>query len=96
MRRRGVLTALGIAVAGLLLGMLQWNADRQQRRAIMALAPAERRALVERTLRNLDLLCDHAMLSRQCEDEARLLLLVPECDRACQQRARRVLPHATR
>jgi hypothetical protein len=88
--------ALGIILAGILVGTLQWNADREQRRAIMMLAPAERQALVERTLRNLDSLCGDAVLSRQCEDEARLLLLIPECERPCRQRARDCLPHATR
>ena len=95
MRRRGVLLALGIIVAGILVGMLQWHADQEQRRALMAMAPASRQALVERTLGNLDTLCGDAVLSRQCEDEARLLLLVPECDGACRQRARECLPHAT-
>ena len=83
-------------MAGTLVGTLQWHADQEQRRAIMALAPAERQALVDRTLSNLDALCRDAVLSRQCEDEARLLMLIPECDRACRQRARDCLPHATR
>ena len=96
MRRQGALLALGIILAGILVGALQWNADQEQRRAILTLALAERHALVERTLRNLDVLCGDAVLSRQCEDEARLLLLIPECDRACRQRARDSLPHATR
>ena len=96
MRRHGVLLALGVIIAGILVGVLQWNADQEQRRAILALAPGDRQALVERTLGNLDALCGDAVLSRQCEDEARLLLLIPECDRACRQRARDSLPHATR
>ena len=96
MRRQGVLLALGIILAGIVVGALQWNADQEQRQAIIALAPAERQALVQRTLSNLDTLCRDAVLSRQCEDEARLLLLIPECERPCQQRARDSLPHATR
>ena len=64
--------------------------------AIMALPPAERQALVERTLRNLDALCGDAVLSRQCEAEARIVLLIPECDAACRRRATSYLPHATR
>jgi hypothetical protein len=96
MPRQGALLALGIILAGILVGILQWNADQEQRRAIQALAPSERQALVERTLRNLDALCGDAVLSRQCEDEARLLLLIPECEPPCQQRARDSLPHATR
>jgi len=62
----------------------------------MALAPAERVALVARTLRNLDALCPDAALARQCEGEARLLLLVPECDERCRQTAAHYLPKATR
>ena len=83
-------------MAGLLVGILQWHADQEQRRVIMALAPAERQALVERTLRNLDALCGDAVLSRPCEDGARLLLIIPECDAGCRRRADGVLPHATR
>jgi hypothetical protein len=62
----------------------------------MGLPPAERVALVERTLRNLDALCTDPALARQCEAEARLLLLVPECDPRCRQTAAYHLPHATR
>jgi len=96
MRRQGVLVGIGIVVAGILVGGLQWHAEREQRRAILVLPPADRQALVERTLRNLDALCPEAVLSRQCEAEARLLLLVPECDGECRQRATSYLPHATR
>ena len=96
MRRHGVLLALGITVAGSLVGMLQWHAEQQQRRAILTLPGSERRALVERTLHNLDALCGDAVLSRPCEDGARLLLIIPECDDACRRRAANVLPHATR
>ena len=88
--------ALGIIVAGLLVGLLQWHVDQEQRRAISLLSVTERRALVERTLLNLDALCGDAVLSRPCEDEARLLLIIPECDDACRRRAANVLPHATR
>jgi hypothetical protein len=96
MRRQGVMLAVGIIVAGILVGSLQWNADQEERRAILELLPAQRQALIERTLGNLDALCGDAVLSRQCEDEARLLLLIPECGRSCQQRVRDCLPHATR
>jgi hypothetical protein len=96
MRRPGVLAGIGIVLAGTLVGGLQWHAEREQRRAIMALPEADRRALVERTLLDLDVLCGDAVLSRQCEAEARLLLLVPECDAPCRDRATHCLPHATR
>jgi len=88
--------ALGIILAGLLVGVLQWHADDEQRLAILELSVTERRALVERTLLNLDALCGDAVLSRPCEDEARLLLIIPECDEACRRRAANALPHATR
>lgn len=96
MRRQGAFLAIGIVVAGILVGVLQWHAEDEQRRAIMALSPEARQALVERTLRNLDVLCPESVLSRECEAEARLLLLIPECDAACQRRANDCLPHATR
>jgi hypothetical protein len=96
MTRHGLLAVIGIVAAGILLVGLQWHAEREQRRAIVALAPEERMALVERTLRNLDALCTDAALARQCEAEARLLLLVPECDASCRQAAAHQLPKATR
>jgi hypothetical protein len=96
MRRQGVLVGIGIVLAGILVGGLEWHAEEEQRRAIVALPAAERRALVGRTLLDLDLLCGDAVLSRQCEAAARLLLLVPECDAACRHRATSYLPRATR
>jgi hypothetical protein len=87
---------IGIVLAGILVGGLEWHAEQEQRRAIMALPADQRRALVERTLLDLDVLCGEAVLSRQCEAAAHLLLLVPECDAACRRRATSYLPHATR
>jgi hypothetical protein len=96
MTRQELLAGIGIVAAVLLVVGLQRHAEREQRRAVMALAPAARVALVDRTLRNLETLCLDAALARQCEAEARLLLLVPECDASCRQTAAYHLPHATR
>jgi hypothetical protein len=96
MTRQGLLAGIGIVAAGLLVVALQRHAEREQRRAVLALAPAQRVALVERTLRNLEALCPDAALARQCEAEARLLLLVPECDATCRRAATHHLPKATR
>ena len=96
MTRHGLLAGVGIVAAAILVVGLQWRAEREQHRAVMALAPAERVALLERTLRNLDAVCTDAALAPQCEAEARLLLLVPECDASCRQTASRHLPKATR
>ena len=94
--RQGVLAGVALVAAGFLVVALQRHAEREQRRAVMALAPVARVALVERTLRNLETLCPDAALARQCEAEARLLLLVPECDATCRQTAAHHLPKATR
>jgi hypothetical protein len=96
MTRQGFLAGIGIVAAGFLVVGLQRHAEREQRHAVMSLAPVERVALVERTLRNLETLCPDAALARQCEAEAQLLLLVPECDATCRQTAAHHLPKPTR
>jgi hypothetical protein len=57
-----------------------------ERRAIQKLPIGERRALFERTVKNLQSLCSPAEESLRsfCLDQARLALEFPECDRACQ------------
>jgi hypothetical protein len=96
MTRQRLLAGIGIMAVAILVVGVQWRAEREQRRAVLALAPVERVALLERTLRNLETLCPDPALARQCEAEARLLLLVPECDARCREAAERRLPTATR
>jgi hypothetical protein len=64
-----------------------------ERRAIHNLPVGERRALFERTVKNLQSLCSPAEESLRsfCLDQARLALEFPECDRACQDLADRQL-----
>ena len=83
-------------LGGVLVGALQWHAEQEQRRAILALTLDERQALLERTRRTLEALCPNDVLARQCEAEARLLLLIPECDARCRRMAAESLPRATR
>jgi len=62
-------------------------------RAIHNLPVGERRALFDRTLKNLQSVCSPAEESMRsfCLDQARLALEFPECDRACQDLADRQL-----
>jgi hypothetical protein len=64
-----------------------------ERRAIHNLPVGERRALFERTLKNLQSLCSPAEESLRsfCLAQARLALEFPECDRACRDLADRQL-----
>lgn len=96
MERRGPLLALAVLTACVLVVAVQWHADRVQRAAVLALPPAERAALLQRTRENLDTLCGEPVLASQCEAQARLLLLLPECDADCRLLAASHLPHATR
>jgi hypothetical protein len=96
MERRPLLGVLAILGACALVVALQWHASRAQRRAILALPPSERIALLQRTLRNVQALCNDPTLESQCEAEARLALILPECDPACRAMAAGHLPQATR
>jgi hypothetical protein len=64
-----------------------------ERRAIHNLPVGARRALFERTLKNLQSLCSPAEESMRsfCLDQARLAQEFPECDRACRDLADRQL-----
>jgi hypothetical protein len=77
-------------VAGLALYL--YCAGSEQR-AIRHLPVGERRALFERTLKNLQSLCSPAEESLRsfCLDQARLALEFPECEQACRTLADRQL-----
>lgn len=68
------------------------------RRSIARLSPEARAAFFERTRVNLEALCQPAPTGSEdlCQEQARLLLLFPECDRACRDRVQAILPPAAR
>jgi hypothetical protein len=75
-----------------------WH-QHSEERAIRALPDAERKALYQRTLADLESVCarPHASnLDDHCRDQAEFILQFPECDAACGRLARSQLAHPTR
>jgi hypothetical protein len=88
-------TLAWIAVAVALLGLaVYWVWQKEaERRAVRNLPPAERSALFQRTLQNVQSVCVQPRdgLSDYCESQANFLAAFPECDAACDTMVRRVL-----
>ena len=82
-----VLVLFGVAVA-------VWSGgEASERKAILRMSPAERKALYDETLKSTESLCeradaDPALLDR-CWRSAEFLLAFPECDASCQELAHR-------
>ncbi|HEY6001304.1 MAG TPA: hypothetical protein VIV57_00435 [Anaeromyxobacter sp.] len=71
----------------------------EEGRALRRLPPPERAALYHRTLDTLTSLCageGRRDLRDLCRGQAQLVLLLPECDAACQATARELLRTPTR
>jgi hypothetical protein len=67
--------------------------------ALRGLTVEQRQALYQHTRANLELLCEPPRvpgLERYCQDQARLLLHLPECDESCTLLVRDRLGWATR
>ena len=87
-----------VVVGTLALGgafvVIQPTGDVAERRAILRMPAAERRALYEQELNSAQSLCAQSdtttndALRDRCEDSARFLLAFPECDEACRALAR--------
>jgi phosphate/sulfate permease len=75
--------ALAIAIA-FLVAMRRPTAEQ---RALSRMAPDERRAVYERAMENLKVLCGRGprtdALERECTTQIEFLLQFPECDDAC-------------
>lgn len=80
---RVVRTMLGVACAAVVVTLIAIHGDDQ--RALRSLPAAERDQLYARTLQNLNTVCatEEAALRDFCEEQARLLKALPECDDAC-------------
>jgi hypothetical protein len=93
---RGLVAVL----VGLLLAVVLLRPDgiAAERRALLGMAPVERRTLFDETRRNAEALCAQAQsqpaLLDRCLDSTAFLLAFPECDEACRAfgRAHRRLP----
>lgn len=91
------LAALVAGVCGLFAGWA-WL-EMAPARALRALPPAQRAALVQRTTETLRSVCDPApprSLRSFCHDQAQMALSLPECDAGCKELARRHFHYATR
>jgi hypothetical protein len=67
--------------------------------ALRGLTVEQREALYQHTRANLELLCEHRRapgLETYCQEQARLLLHLPECDESCTLIVRDQLGWATR
>ncbi|MCY1017973.1 hypothetical protein [Pyxidicoccus sp. MSG2] len=88
--RRWGAGVLGALVLGALLFAISgwWVSER---RAIHSMEPAAREALFQQSWKGFEQLClkdpSDAFLDR-CHDQARFLLLFPECQGACLEQAR--------
>jgi hypothetical protein len=86
-------------LAGLaILALLLLRATSEER-ALTMLPPAERAAVYHRTLDNLRTVCAGERgheIRDFCRGQAQLVLLLPECDGACQATAREQLRTPTR
>lgn len=95
---RRLLWMLG-PLAALVLFALALLHFGEEGRALRRLPPPERAALYHRTLDTLTSLCageGRRDLRDLCRGQAQLVLLLPECDAACQATARELLRTPTR
>jgi len=100
-RVRRWLWLLAVAGATVAAGVLIWWLSTAVDREIQALPDDQRIPLYQRTIRNLKDVCDPAAprsLRDFCHKEADLVLRFRECsaDPACQELARRHMPHPYR
>jgi hypothetical protein len=82
--RRSLKTVvLSLAVLVALATWVWWQGSEQ--RALHNLPAAERAALYERTLANVQTVCASSdpALDGYCREQARILLELPECDEPC-------------
>jgi type VI protein secretion system component VasK len=94
--RIGARIVLALALVALAAYWI-WSLQ-SERRAIRNLPPAERAALYERTLADVTKVCasSDASLDAYCQEQARVLLSLPECDGACRELALRQVGSARR
>ncbi|TQF16642.1 hypothetical protein FJV41_07420 [Myxococcus llanfairpwllgwyngyllgogerychwyrndrobwllllantysiliogogogochensis] len=78
-----------LALGGALATMVGWLAS--ERRAVLSLEPDARAAVFDDAWAGFQRLCStpmHTGLVPRCREQARFLLLFPECQGACQEQAR--------
>lgn len=97
----GALVLLVIVLGLVVLGLLFVFAESRPRRSIAQLPDAQRLAIFRRAYDELRETCrlpeaaDDPVQGR-CRNTASFVLLFPECDQACSEAARALLPHARR
>ncbi|ATB30136.1 hypothetical protein [Melittangium boletus] len=82
-------------VALLLLGLILYWGQGEERRALMAMNPAERAELFQRDFATFESMClgtPESGLLADCRARARFLRLFPECDAACRGKVSRYGP----
>ncbi len=78
-----------LVLGALLAAVIGWLSA--ERRAVLSMAPAPRAALFQKSWEGFERLCQadrSDAFADRCREQARFLLLFPECDGACQARAR--------
>lgn len=101
-RRHPAKVLLIVAVVLLLIVFVgHWGRSRSaQDRALRSLPEPDRRALYDRTVDTLRTICarDEGSdgLAEYCEEQAKVVLSLPECDAGCRNLSRRYLRGATR
>lgn len=81
------MVAAAFVVAIAIAAFLALRGPSSEQRALSRMAPDERRAVYERAMENLKVLCGRGprtdALERECEEQIRFVLQFPECDEAC-------------
>jgi hypothetical protein len=99
-RRSFVAPALWLLAAILAAGLLALTVNRKEA-AIRALPPDARAQILEHGLTELSTICHEPSASEgplhaRCVEQAKLVLLLPECGPECRTVATLALPHARR
>jgi hypothetical protein len=94
--------ALLVVILGLgAIGLLFTFAEDRVQRSIADLAPAHRAEIFRRAYDDLRETCrlpeaSAGLVQERCRSTASFVLLFPDCDKACGETARALLPHARR
>ena len=84
--------ALVVVLAMAVVAAAAMRAPSAERRALLRMAPDERRVLYERSMENLRALCGQGprtdALERQCAAQTRFVVEFPECEDECRAIAR--------
>jgi hypothetical protein len=90
---------LAVLFVAALAAALVWSLGAEER-AIARMDPLQRRAVYERTLGEVQVLCGASPatdpLGKRCTEQLQFIVKFPECDATCQEIARSHAPRPTK